>query len=216
MDGVGDGDDDGGGYDVELLNVSKFNSGVDRARNADNEDKSSLFCARIFELNFVPLPPPTCLLTAAVAVVVGFVLALPVVIPDVASITCVAVSVLISSVTVGSISVFNSRVVDAAFCCNDGNSIFKLFGRSNFLCLYEAGRSVDTDESVAADDDDDDEELDVVVIGIGAGGGACIIFFGNKLLKRFIPVAGIAADGDAGGDGMVDFLAFNSALKCSG
>lgn len=224
-DGVGDGDD-GGGYGVELLNASRFNNGVDRARNADNEDKSSLLCARIFELNFVPLapppplPPPTGLLTA----VAVFVLVLPVVVmADVASTTCaVAVSVLISSVAAGSNSnsVFSSRVAtvadDAAFCCNDGNSIFKLFGRSNFLCLYTAGRSVDSDESVDDDDDDDEDDdidTDVVVIGVG-GGGACIIFFGVlKLLKRFMPDTGAAG----GGDGvMLDFLAFNNALKCSG
>lgn len=223
-DGVGGGGDDG----VELLTVSKFNTGVDRVRNADNEDKSSLLCVRIFELNFVPLPPPTGLLTA----VRVFVFVLPVVVmDDVASTTrAVAVSVLISSVAAESYSnsVFNSRlatvaVVDADFCCNDGNSIFKLFGRSNFLCLYTAGRSVDRDESVDADadadDDDDDDmdmEMDVVVIGMEEGaGGACIIFFGVlKLLKRFMPDAGNAADG--GGDEMVDFLAFSNALKCSG
>lgn len=229
-DGVGDGDDgcgDGGGYGVELLNASKFNSGVDRARNADNEDKSSLLCARIFELNFVPLPPPplpTPAPTGLLTAVALFVFELPVVvIADVASTTCaVAVAVLISSVAAGSnsCSVFNSRVavVDApAFCCNDGNSIFKLFGRSNFLCLYTAGRSVDSDESVDDDDDDDDDDIDmdVVVIGVG-GGGACIIFFGVlKLLKRFMPDAGNAAGGDDGGD-MLDFLAFSNALKCSG
>lgn len=203
--------DGGGGCGVELFNVSKFNSGVDRVRNADNEDKSSLFCTRIFELNFVPSPLPTGLLT-----VVAFVLVLLVVLPTVSS-TGVAFSVLISSVAIGSISdsVFDSSevaaaAVDAVFC-NDGNSIFE-FGRSNFLCLYVGGRSVDNGESVAVDDID----MDVVAAADGVvnagNGGACIIFFCTKLLKRFIPDAGNA---DAGGD-IVDFFAFNSALKCSG
>lgn len=222
MDGVGD--DGGGCGGVELLNVSKFNSGVDRARNADNDDKSSLFCARIFELNFVlPTPlllPPTCLLLTAV---VAFVLVFAVMAG--ASAAGVAVSIFISSAAIGSISnsVFNSRdatVADPVFC-NDGNKIFK-FGRSNFLCLYTgAGRNVDNnDESVAVDDIDTDVDVvvtvaavaaDVVVVsgGNGGGGGACIIFFGTKL-KRFIPDAG-NADGD-----IVDFFAFKSALKCSG
>lgn len=207
MDSGGGG---GGGYGVELRNVSKFSNGVDRVRNADNEDKSSLFCARIFELNFGILLllwlPAACLLTV---LVFAF-----------ASTAAVTVSLAILSVTVGSISnsVFNSRddvatasvVVNAAFC-SDGNTIFK-FGRSNLLCLYAGGCSVDNDESVAAaavDGIDVDVNGAVVVIVIA---GIYIIFFGTKLLKRFIP-----GDADANGGVVVaSCFAFKSILKCDG
>lgn len=104
---------------VELFSVSKT-SGVDRDRNGVIDGGSS-FSVRIFELNFAP---PTCLLTAALILAVV-----------VASGTGVAVSVLISSVSVGSpsISVVDSVVVVLDFC-SEGNSSFK-FGLSIFLCL---------------------------------------------------------------------------------
>lgn len=199
-------DDDaggGGGSGDELLNVSKFNNGVDRVRNADNDDKSSLFCTRIFELNFGAL-----LLTGG-----GFVFAF------VASAASVDDSALISSVAIGSVSKSASVFAVAAAAsvvvlCSDGNSSFK-FGRSSFLCLYAGGRNVGNDESVAIDD----TAMDVVT-AVGAAvaavdNGTCIIFFGMKLLKRFMP-GGLGGVADAVDGEMVGFFAFSSALKCSG